>query len=92
MRTKRNAPCPTYKPQSISDDTAKVLESLVDNLPAFGKRILTKFIIATRDNNGTLFNLSRHLYTRILVPSEFRFDGDIFFHVSLSIPDDQGMT
>lgn len=61
-----------YKPQFPSDDTPRVLESFVDNLPLDGKRIITKFI-ATCDDEKDLFDLSNRLCTAILTPSRVKF-------------------
>ncbi|KAL1963365.1 hypothetical protein VTN77DRAFT_8381 [Rasamsonia byssochlamydoides] len=57
----------SYKPRSQDDDTAKVLRSFVDHLPRDGKQNIVTFI-ANCDNDETLFALSEHLYSAILVP------------------------
>ncbi|GAD99641.1 predicted protein [Paecilomyces variotii No. 5] len=61
----------SYTPRSKSDDTVRILTSFVENLPSYGKRIITKFI-ANCDNEDTLFNLATHLCTAILFPMKAR--------------------
>lgn len=60
-----------YKPRNARDETVRILRSFIDNLPVKGKRMLTKYINVSNDDN--LFDLAHHLQTTILIP--FRAQG-----------------
>ncbi|KAK9654031.1 hypothetical protein V6Z96_003972 [Aspergillus fumigatus] len=55
-----------YKPRNARDETVRILRSFIDNLPVKGKRMLTKYINVSNDDN--LFDLAHHLQTTILIP------------------------
>jgi hypothetical protein len=57
-----------YIPRSSSDDTVKVLNAFIENLPFDGKRIIVKFIAVCEDHN-LLYELATHLTSAVLIPS-----------------------
>lgn len=58
-----------YKPRNARDETVRILRSFIDNLPVKGKRMLTKYINVSNDDN--LFDLAHHLQTTILIPCTY---------------------
>ncbi|EAW18238.1 HNH endonuclease signature motif containing protein [Aspergillus fischeri NRRL 181] len=66
-----------YKPRNTRDETVRILRSFIDNLPVKSKRVLTKYINVSNDDN--LFDLAHHLQTAILIPSTYIILYPLFF-------------
>ncbi|KAF7174205.1 hypothetical protein CNMCM5623_006690 [Aspergillus felis] len=55
-----------YTPRDSKDYTVEILTSFIENLPSVSKRVITKVITISGDDD--LYNLAYHLRTAILIP------------------------
>ncbi|PKX98436.1 HNH endonuclease signature motif containing protein [Aspergillus novofumigatus IBT 16806] len=55
-----------YKPQDSKDETVRILESFIHNLPLESRKVIMKFINISDDHN--IFDLAYHLRTAVLIP------------------------
>ena|SRR5436190_17835116 len=61
-----------YHPRNNEDRTKNILSSFLEFLPIEGELMLAEFIARTVDDK-TLYCLSNHLLTSILIPSEIKY-------------------
>lgn len=59
-----------YEPSSNEDKTVKVLHSFICHLPEQGSKVLFRYI---KKNENNLAALAEHLFSTVLLPSQFTF-------------------